>query len=249
MKTCKKCGSQEFYNSGGCKQCARQRSKNNREINPDYAKSYRNENKDHIKKLNYEWREKNKDRVKEYSSSYHSERSNSKEFKESAKLRSKKWYEANKQKASEYSKTYKEKKRTELKEYSKLYYLKNKEKVKAYTKKWSLKNREKINKTRSLRRKSNPELHRSSSRMRKIKLAVSGRLSAGLTSKLFKLQRGKCACCGLPLGDDYHLDHIMPIALGGQNTDDNIQLLRAKCNQQKNAKHPIDFMQSRGFLL
>lgn len=56
-------------------------------------------------------------------------------------------------------------------------------------------------------------------------------------------------CCGLPLGDNYHIDHIMPLALGGSNTDDNIQLLRQRCNNQKCAKHPVDFMQSRGFLL
>lgn len=74
-------------------------------------------------------------------------------------------------------------------------------------------------------------------------------MSSGLAIRLYKLQRGKCACCGLPLGDDYHLDHIMPLALGGTNTDDNIQLLRAKCNMQKSAKHPVDFMQQRGFLL
>jgi 5-methylcytosine-specific restriction endonuclease McrA len=52
-----------------------------------------------------------------------------------------------------------------------------------------------------------------------------------------------------PLGDNYHLDHITPITLGGSNTDDNMQLLRQRCNNQKYNKHPIDFMQSRGFLL
>jgi len=78
---------------------------------------------------------------------------------------------------------------------------------------------------------------------------AGGKLSPGIAAKLFKLQRGKCACCGLPLGDDRHLDHIMPLSLGGTNTDDNIQLLRSTCNQQKHAKHPVDFMQSRGFLL
>ena len=81
------------------------------------------------------------------------------------------------------------------------------------------------------------------------KCAVDGNLSSDLKSKLFTLQRGKCACCGLPLGSNYHMDHIMPLALGGSNTDDNIQLLRQRCNNQKYSKHPIDFMQSRGFLL
>lgn len=82
------------------------------------------------------------------------------------------------------------------------------------------------------------------------KLANGGRLSPGLAAKLFKLQRGKCACgCKQSLGKDYHLDHRMPLALGGTNTDDNMQLLRSVCNQQKYAKHPVDFMQQRGFLL
>lgn len=80
-------------------------------------------------------------------------------------------------------------------------------------------------------------------------LASGGVLSVGLSAKLFKLQKGMCPCCKQPLGDDYHMDHKMPLALGGSNTDNNMQLLRKKCNQQKNAKHPVDFMQSRGFLL
>lgn len=82
------------------------------------------------------------------------------------------------------------------------------------------------------------------------KREVGGKLSQGLAERLFKLQRGKCACgCMQPLGENYQLDHRMPVALGGANEDWNIQLLRATCNQQKHAKHPIDFMQSRGFLV
>lgn len=76
-----------------------------------------------------------------------------------------------------------------------------------------------------------------------------GRLSPGLAKTLFSLQKGKCACCGLPLGNDFHLDHIIPSALGGANEDWNIQLLRRKCNMSKGAKHPLVFMQGKGFLL
>lgn len=78
---------------------------------------------------------------------------------------------------------------------------------------------------------------------------VGGVLSKGLSKKLFRLQKGKCPCCGEPLGENYHMDHVVPLALGGSNTDDNMQLLRQRCNHQKHAKHPIDFMQSKGFLL
>ena len=78
---------------------------------------------------------------------------------------------------------------------------------------------------------------------------AGGVLSKGLADKLFDLQQGKCACCKASLGKNFHLDHIMPLALGGENADGNMQLLRQRCNTQKKAKHPVDFMQSRGFLL
>lgn len=90
-------------------------------------------------------------------------------------------------------------------------------------------------------------IHAQNRRARECK--VGGRLSKGLAEKLFKLQKGKCPCCKQPLGNDFELDHKMPLALNGTNTDDNMQLLRAKCNRQKHAKHPVDFMQEKGFLL
>lgn len=97
---------------------------------------------------------------------------------------------------------------------------------------------------------ANPNAARSHHANRRARLkANGGQLSAGIADRLFALQRGQCACCGAPLGDDFHLDHIVPIVLGGENEDRNMQLLTQRCNNQKHAKHPVDFMQSRGFLL
>lgn len=128
------------------------------------------------------------------------------------------------------------------------YYLSNMGKLKAKMASWYLNNTEKANQTAW--RKSNPEALRANRLNRRAReCSAIGRLSKGLAAKLFKLQRGKCACCARPLGSKYHLDHVMPLALGGSNTDRNIQLLRPRCNQQKNAKHPVDFMQQRGFLI
>jgi len=76
-----------------------------------------------------------------------------------------------------------------------------------------------------------------------------GIVSKNIIQKLKELQKGKCPCCNKLLGDNYHLDHIVPLSLGGKHEDSNLQLLIANCNQQKYNKHPIDFMQSRGFLL
>lgn len=84
---------------------------------------------------------------------------------------------------------------------------------------------------------------------RSLKLLCGGKLSLDISERLYLLQKGKCACCGAELGKKFHLDHIVPLAMGGENIDSNMQLLTAKCNLQKWAKHPIDFMQERGFLL
>jgi 5-methylcytosine-specific restriction endonuclease McrA len=67
---------------------------------------------------------------------------------------------------------------------------------------------------------------------------VGGKLSDGLRIKLFENQKGLCACCGELLGSNYHLDHRMPLALGGANEDWNMQLLTATCNMKKGKKHP-----------
>lgn len=99
-------------------------------------------------------------------------------------------------------------------------------------------------------RAANPWSSRSSVANRRASLKGGlHRLSKDLAGRLFTLQRGKCACCGERLGENYHLDHIMPLALGGENIDSNMQLLRAICNLKKGAKHPIEYMQRKGFLL
>ena len=126
----------------------------------------------------------------------------------------------------------------------------NRAKANASSAAWKAANKERRKATMAAWHKANPEYTRIRNQNRRArKLESGGKLSKGLSVRLFKLQRGKCACCGQPLGTEYNLDHIMPIALGGSNTDDNIQLLRATCNKQKHAKHPIDFMQQKGYLL
>ena len=115
---------------------------------------------------------------------------------------------------------------------------------------WHLRNQDRVKARKAAWYKENPCANIAHSHNRRArKLKVGGKLSIGLRSKLFKLQQGKCVCCGEPLGKSPHLDHRMPLALGGTNTDDNMQLLRKTCNLQKSVKHPVDFMQERGFLL
>lgn len=51
----------------------------------------------------------------------------------------------------------------------------------------------------------------------------------------------KCVYCRVDLADGYHVDHIMPIALGGSNDKSNIQALCPTCNLKKGAKHPEQY--------
>lgn len=181
-------------------------------------------------------------------------------------IRNKVWAENNREKARASSKKTREENKDKYLEKEAAYRAANKEKIANRAKEKRLSDIENARKKDAKKyaanpakalsasnkwRRNNPEKSRAIWHNRRArKIEAGGDLSKGLAERLFKLQRGKCACgCGQPLGDDYHLDHRMPLALGGSNTDDNIQLLTATCNLKKGAKHPVEFMQSRGFLL
>ncbi len=87
-------------------------------------------------------------------------------------------------------------------------------------------------------------------RRRAIIQGCVGHLSSGLRAKLMSLQGNRCAVCKCDISvTESHMDHIIPLAKGGPNTNDNIQMLCKTCNLRKGAKDPIDFMQSQGYLL
>lgn len=143
------------------------------------------------------------------------------------------WRAANREKCKAYRKKWDAQYPAQRKRYGEKYRAKNAEKIRARVTKW---------------RAEHPEAIRIYSHTRHSKIS-GGTLSKDLIQKLLRLQKGKCPCCMQQLGNDYELDHIVPLAKGGRNEDVNMQLLRRLCNRQKHAKHPIDFMQSRGFLI
>ena len=127
---------------------------------------------------------------------------------------------------------------------------KSNKKQRDYEIEYRVRNKEEISKRVSVWASKNKDSKRiSESKRRAKKLESTGSLSKGIISNLLVLQKGKCACCGAPLGNNYHLDHRIPLALGGANEDSNMQLLTASCNLKKGRKDPVAFMQERGFLL
>jgi hypothetical protein len=157
------------------------------------------------------------------------------EHLEQLKAKDKKLYTNNPDKIRKKSSAYREKNRVILNKKTSEWTAKNKDKKRNIDKRWREHNKVKMKISEQNRRAA--------------KKNRGGALSKDLPARLFVLQRGKCACCKKPLGDDFQMDHKIPLVRGGSNTDDNIQLLRKRCNLQKGGKDPIEFMQSRGFLL
>lgn len=185
--------------------------------------------------------------------------------KEKVKASAKEWKKANPEKVKQGAKVYRDATKEEMKILQAAWIAKNPEKRRAISKRhydkyseekrensrnWYANNRDLAKRVRD-RYRSKPgyrAIDLNNQSKRRIRTSDGGRLSKNIVESLLSSQRGKCACCGLPLGRDFHIDHIMPLALGGKNIDSNVQLLRSTCNLRKHAKHPVDYMQEMGKL-
>lgn len=192
--------------------------------------AYAAANKERIAEMGKAWREKNAERLREQRAAY---------------------YQANRERIQAQHREYRERHRDEYLARNKTYYAENREafsvkcaayrakhieQAKEYSAEWRKNNQERL---RVLR-------HDYESR----KKANGGSLSKDIVSVLMSRQRGKCPICKVDLkttGD--HLDHIIPLKLGGLHEDRNMQLTCPRCNCRKQAKHPIKFMQEMGYLL
>lgn len=125
----------------------------------------------------------------------------------------------------------------------------NPERKKANNAAWRAANPDRMRQARAEWKDKNKPRLRIYKQTRRARAAAStGVLSLDIVERLLHVQRGLCANCrGKP--GLFHLDHIMPLALGGVNEDTNVQLLCAPCNLRKSAAHPIDFARQEGRLL
>ena len=63
---------------------------------------------------------------------------------------------------------------------------------------------------------------------------------------LLVYQEGYCAACGKDLDSGFHVDHILPISRGGDNSIRNLQILCPGCNQSKHARLLDEFLEDIG---
>lgn len=123
----------------------------------------------------------------------------------------------------------------------------NKERIADSQRIWITNNKERRAESKRVWRMANPERVQNGGNKRRGNIV--GEITPGWIPKLLELQRWTCIVCNKDLRLGYHIDHIEPIVRGGENSDYNLQALCPKCNLEKSDKDPIDFMQSRGFLL
>lgn len=110
----------------------------------------------------------------------------------------------------------------------------NSERKRALNAAYRLQKQEQINNKRKRQRAEDPSIERVKiARRRALKRMNGGMLSKDIVQRLLLAQHNKCACCGNEFFGKFHLDHIVPLSLGGLNADHNVQLLLPKCNLQK----------------
>lgn len=88
-----------------------------------------------------------------------------------------------------------------------------------------------------------PEKRANSRHVRRSRVfAAGGSFTGQEINDLYEKQYGVCVYCPADLsGKNYHIDHIMPIVLGGRNSIENLQLLCPTCNSRKGGMHPDEW--------
>jgi 5-methylcytosine-specific restriction endonuclease McrA len=160
------------------------------------------------------------------------------------------WRENNREKCREYVKRWAEENSDFLKIIRKEEYYKNRQSHQLRCRKYYWDNKSLQSLRNAQWKKNNPEKSRVSGINRRArKRLAEGRYGVKDIAKKLIVQRKKCALCRTSIAKKYHVDHIMPLALGGSNWPSNIQLLCPTCNYKKGAKHPVDYAQEIGLLL
>lgn len=152
---------------------------------------------------------------------------------------------------------YREQNATVLKERDREFRRLHAEKIAADKREYRKRNRKRLAAKDRRYRQENPELLRASARahyervrktpeaQKRYRLAVARRRARILGAfvedvareVVFERDAGLCGICGAPVdAEDWHLDHVVPLALGGTHEYSNVQVAHPRCNMSKGAR-------------
>ena len=110
------------------------------------------------------------------------------------------------------------------------------ERKRLYMQEWNRKNGKGHRAELYARRKDDPEFQAMVAAARSTFRAPYGNTSSTHVQHLYRWQRGCCFYCSTPLVKGHtHIEHIVPLSLGGSANDHNIVLACKECNLSKNA--------------
>jgi len=138
---------------------------------------------------------------------------------------------------------YREANKEQIAEKGKLYREANKEQLSNYKKLYREINKEQIAKNAKLYHQANPDMFAAIKHKRRVlKLNSGGTFTSDDIQTLLLDQQGHCLYCNIILilngKGKFHVDHRIPLFLGGTNFPNNLQLLCPTCNHTKSATHP-----------
>lgn len=116
------------------------------------------------------------------------------------------------------------------------YNAKNKESVRAWKAAWRERNRDYHGQWESQNR-NRVRAHKRKSEAKRRAKKRSLPAEDVCPQEIFVRDKGVCGLCGTPVDpSDWHLDHIVPLALNGPHTSDNVQVTHPSCNLSKGSR-------------
>jgi 5-methylcytosine-specific restriction endonuclease McrA len=153
-----------------------------------------------------------------------------------------KWRAAHREQVADYLRKWRADHCEKKAEYDHNYYVDHREEMAEANHKWRAAHHEEMAEYQRNYRVTHPEEIAAIERNRRARERGNGgtHIAADVQAQ-YERQKGKCFYRGERLGSDYHVDHVIPLALGGSNGPENLVIACARCNQTKYAKHPMDF--------
>jgi 5-methylcytosine-specific restriction endonuclease McrA len=152
------------------------------------------------------------------------------------------WRQANPEKSREYSRRWKTKNPEKVKEMNAANYATDLDYSRNRSKSWRERNQEYSREShrdymRQYRKEHPDKVRASMASIRAKRAKAPGSYTDEDIEAIRVAQDNRCYICRRKL-TKYHIDHFIPLALGGSNDPGNMRLACPKCNLSKSAKHP-----------
>lgn len=107
---------------------------------------------------------------------------------------------------------------------------------------WRFNNKDKVREATRTYSRSHKDVRRAIQQKRRArKLNAPGTHTAADIRLLLKSQKNNCWWCGKNVGDNYHVDHRIPLSRGGSNAPENLCISCPECNLSKHTKLPQEW--------